>query len=182
MRAVLPACRRRGIRVVTNAGAANPVAAARAVADIARELGLRGLRIAAVVGDDVLSLVQRRAGSEGGLRDESGEVISPDDILSANAYLGVEPIVEALAQGADVVITGRVADSSLFLAPLVHEHGWSPDDWTRRARGAVAGHLLGVCRPGDGRVLRRSDASRTCPASRGSAFRSARWMWTARSR
>jgi hypothetical protein len=66
----------------------------------------------------------------------------PEKIVSANAYLGAEPIVDALAQGADVVITGRVADSSLFLAPLVHEHRWTADDWTRRARGAVAGHLL----------------------------------------
>ncbi|HEX7981496.1 MAG TPA: acyclic terpene utilization AtuA family protein, partial [Gemmatimonadaceae bacterium] len=141
MRAVLPACRRRGIRVVTNAGAANPVAAARMVAEIARELGLQGLRIAAVVGDDVLALVQRRA-AEGELRDECGEALPAENIISANAYLGVEPIVDALAQGADVVVTGRVADSSLFLAPLVHEHRWSADDWTRRARGAVAGHLL----------------------------------------
>jgi hypothetical protein len=141
MRAVLPACRRRGIRVVTNAGAANPAAAARRVAEIARELGLRGLRVAAVVGDDVLALVQRRA-AEGELRDECGALMALEHIISANAYLGAETIVEALAQGADVVITGRVADSSLFLAPLVHEHGWSADDWTRRARGAVAGHLL----------------------------------------
>jgi Acyclic terpene utilisation family protein AtuA len=141
MRAVLPACTRRGIRVITNAGAANPAAAARAVAGIACELGLRGLRIAAVVGDDVLALVQRRAGA-GALRDEGGAPLMPEKIVSANAYLGAEPIVDALAQGADVVITGRVADSSLFLAPLVHEHRWTADDWTRRARGAVAGHLL----------------------------------------
>jgi hypothetical protein len=141
MRAVLPACRRRGIRVITNAGAANTAAAARTVAGIARGLGLSGLRVAAVVGDDVLALVQRRA-AEDGLRDERGASLPPEKIVSANAYLGVEPIVDALAQGADVVITGRVADSSLFLAPLVHEHDWSADDWTRRARGAVAGHLL----------------------------------------
>lgn len=141
MRAVLPACTRRGIRIITNAGAANPVAAAHAVATIARELGVPGLRVAAVVGDDVLALVQRRA-AEDGLRDECGAALSPGQIVSANAYLGAEPIVDALAQGADVVITGRVADSSLFLAPLVHEHRWSADDWTRRARGAVAGHLL----------------------------------------
>jgi hypothetical protein len=139
MRAVLPACRRRGIRVVTNAGAANPVAAAHAIAGIARELGLSGLRIAAVVGDDVLSLVQRRVGSRTGVLAED---VLPSELLSANAYLGAEPIVQALEEGADVVITGRVADSSLFLAPLVHEHRWSADDWTRRARGAVAGHLL----------------------------------------
>jgi hypothetical protein len=142
MRAVLPACRRRGIRVITNAGAANPAAAARKVAEIARELGLRGLRVAAVTGDDVLALVQRQAHENGGLRDECGAPLPADRIISANAYLGVEPIVNALAQDADVVITGRVADSSLFLAPLVHEHRWSADDWTRRARGAVAGHLL----------------------------------------
>jgi len=141
MRAVLAACRRRGIRVVTNAGAANPAAAARAVAGIARELGLHGLRVAAVLGDDVLPLVQRRA-AEGGLRDEAGAPLAPDTIVSANAYVGAEPIVDALAEGADVVITGRVADSSLFLAPLVHEHRWPADDWTRRARGAMAGHLL----------------------------------------
>jgi len=140
MRAVLPACRRRGIRVITNAGAANPAAAARTVAEIARGLGLQGLRVAAVLGDDVLALVQRRA-AEDELRDECGDAL-PAEMLSANAYLGVEPIVDALAQGADVVITGRVADSSLFLAPLVHEHRWSADDWMRRARGAVAGHLL----------------------------------------
>jgi hypothetical protein len=140
MRAVLPACRRRGIRIVTNAGAANPAGAAAAVCDLARELGLGGVRVAAVVGDDVLGLMH-----EGGLRvheAEPGAESLPDEIISANAYLGVEPIVEALAGGADVIVTGRVADSSLFLAPLVHEHGWAADDWTRRARGATAGHLL----------------------------------------
>ena len=155
MRAVLPACRRRGIRIVTNAGAANPIAAARAVAGIARELGLRGLRVAAVVGDDVLALVQRRAGSA--VCATSRATLLPSNILSANAYLGAEPIVEALAQGADVVITGRVADSSLFLAPLVHEHrlvgGRLDASRARRGRGASPG----VRRAGDGRVLRRSD-------------------------
>ena len=138
MRAVLPACRRRGIRIVTNAGAANPIAAATFVRDLAASLGLRGLRVAAVLGDDVLHLAR-----EGALRDASGAPFAPpSDVLSANVYLGAEPIVEALAAGADVVITGRVADSSLFLAPLVHELGWRFDDWTRLARGAIAGHLL----------------------------------------
>ena len=131
MRAVLAACRRRGIRVVTNAGAANPASAAAMVAGVARELGLDGLRVAAVLGDDVLDVLRRSAASE-----------LPADVISANAYLGAEPIIEALAGGADVVITGRVADSSLFLAPLVHELGWDASDWTRRARGAAAGHLL----------------------------------------
>lgn len=140
MRAVLPACRRRGIRIVTNAGAANPAGAATAVCELARELELPGLRVAAVLGDDVVEQVRHagpRADDTGGDR-----ALRPDEILSANAYLGIEPIVEALAGGADVVITGRVADPSLFLAPLVHEHGWAVDDWTRRARGTTAGHLL----------------------------------------
>jgi hypothetical protein len=138
MRAVLPACRRRGIRVVTNAGAANPVAAATLVQAIARDLGLTGLRVAAVLGDDVLALAR-----DGGLRDANGAVFEPPrDVLSANAYLGAEGIVDALAGGADVVVTGRVADPSLFLAPLVHELGWPTDDWSRLARGAIAGHLL----------------------------------------
>jgi hypothetical protein len=138
MRAVLPACRRRGIRIVTNAGAANPLAAAAFVRALAGELGLAGLGVSAVLGDDVLHLAR-----DGALRDATGEPFElPDEVLSANAYLGAGPIVEALAGGADVVITGRVADSSLFLAPLVHELDWRPDDWTRLARGAIAGHLL----------------------------------------
>lgn len=137
MRAVLPACHRRGIRVVTNAGAANPRAAGAMVAALARELGLRSLKVAAVLGDDVLALLRRSAHDTDG-----SDAAMPAEILSANAYLGVEPIVEALRGGADVVITGRVADSSLFLAPLVHELGWDEREWTRRACGAVAGHLL----------------------------------------
>ena len=139
MRAVLPACRRRGIRIVTNSGAANPIAAAALVRDIAASLGLKGLRVAAVLGDDVLASRPRRCAP----RTRAGEPFAPpSDVLSANVYLGAEPIVEALAGGADVVITGRVADSSLFLAPVVHELGWRFDDWTRLARGAIAGHLL----------------------------------------
>lgn len=139
MRAVLPACRRRGIRIVTNAGAANPAAAAAMVTEVARELGLHGLRVAAVLGDDVLDLL-RDAADDGAAAVRRGQL--PPDLLSANAYIGADPIVEALAGGADVVITGRVADSSLFLAPLAFELGWAADDWPRRARGALAGHLL----------------------------------------
>ncbi|RVU17712.1 acyclic terpene utilization AtuA family protein [Methylobacterium oryzihabitans] len=140
MRAVLRPCRDRGIRIVTNMGAANPVAAAAAVAAVARELGLDGLRIAAVTGDDVLDAVL-----DGDHRlDETGEPVSAlgDRLVSANAYLGAGPIVAALAQGADVVVTGRAADPAMFLAPLVHEFGWSMSDWTRLGRGTVVGHLL----------------------------------------
>ncbi|WP_298954768.1 acyclic terpene utilization AtuA family protein [uncultured Methylobacterium sp.] len=140
MRAVLRPCRERGIRIVTNMGAANPVAAAAAVAAVARELGLDGLRIAAVTGDDVLDAVR---GGDHRL-DETGEPVSAlgDRLVSANAYLGAGPIAAALAQGADVVVTGRAADPAMFLAPLVHEFGWSMSDWTRLGRGTVVGHLL----------------------------------------
>lgn len=140
MRAVLVPCRERRIRIVTNMGAANPVAAAEKTRAIATELGLTGLKIAAVTGDDLLDAV--RAGDF--TLEESGEPIANlgNRIISANAYLGAVPIIDALAQGADVVITGRVGDPALFLAPLVHEFGWAMDDWERLGRGTLVGHLL----------------------------------------
>jgi hypothetical protein len=139
MRAVLPACRRLGIRIVTNMGAANPVAAARRVAEVARGLGLHGLRIAAVLGDDVTDQLR---GTETAL-DEGGTIAAlGDQLVSANAYLGAHPIAEALEAGAEVVVTGRVADPALFLGPLIREFGWSAEDWTRLGRGTVVGHLL----------------------------------------
>ena len=140
MRAVLGVCAAKGIRIVTNMGAANPVAAARKTAAIAAELGLHGLKIAAVTGDDVLDVVRQqnyRLEETGGTVADLG-----DRIISANAYLGVAPICEALAQGAQVVITGRAADPALFMAPLVHTFGWPLDDWTRLGQGTVVGHLL----------------------------------------
>ncbi len=139
MRAVLPACRRRGIRIVTNMGAANPLSAARKVATVAREMGLPGLRVAAVLGDDVLDALR----STDTALDEGGTVAALGNrIVSANAYLGAGPIVQALAEGAEVVVTGRVADPAMFLAPLVHEFGWSMEDWRMLGRGTVVGHLL----------------------------------------
>jgi hypothetical protein len=139
MRAVLPLCSEKGIRIVTNMGAANPLAAAARVREIARSLGLEGLKVAAVVGDDVLGAV--RAGQ---YLDDTGEPVSRlgERLLSANAYLGAQPLVDALAQGADVVITGRAADPALVLAPLIHEFGWAMDDWHRLGQGTLVGHLL----------------------------------------
>jgi hypothetical protein len=139
MRAVLASCREQGIRIVTNMGAANPLAAAAVVRDIARSLGLEGLKVAAVVGDDVLDTV--RAGQ---YIDDTGQPVSRhgERLLSANAYLGAQPLVDALAQGADVVITGRAADPALVLAPLIHEFGWAMDDWHRLGQGTLVGHLL----------------------------------------
>jgi hypothetical protein len=139
MRAVLPLCSEKGIRIVTNMGAANPLAAAARVREIAQSLGLHGLKVAAVVGDDVLDAL--RAGQ---YNDDTGQPVSRlgERLLSANAYLGAQPLVDALAQGADVVITGRAADPALVLAPLIHEFGWAMDDWHRLGQGTLVGHLL----------------------------------------
>ncbi|MBP2231267.1 hypothetical protein J2847_004579 [Azospirillum agricola] len=139
MGAVLGPCRRNGVRIVTNMGAANPLAAAAATRAVARSLGLDGLRIAAVTGDDVLEAARAAdvALEEGGTLRSLG-----DRVLSANAYIGAFPIAEALAAGADVVITGRAADPALFLGPMVHAFGWAADDWDALGRGTMAGHLL----------------------------------------
>jgi hypothetical protein len=140
MEAVLPICRQNNIRIISNMGAANPVAAAVRAREIACQLGIPGLRVAAITGDDVLDLVQQEKPAF--LDDEATVDSLGDRILSANAYLGVEPVLEALAAGADVILTGRVADPSLFLAPLIHEFGWSLDDWQLLGQGTVVAHLL----------------------------------------
>jgi hypothetical protein len=140
MRAVLPVCRGNGIRVITNMGAANPVAAARKAAEVARSLGLAGLKIAAVTGDDVLDVCRAH---DLPLLEIDGTVAGLGNrLVSANAYLGAAPIARALAEGADLVITGRVGDPALFLAPLIHEFGWALDDWDRLGQGIVVGHML----------------------------------------
>ena len=140
MEAILPPALARNIKVVTNMGAANPMAAAHATASVAKELGLPSLKIAVIEGDDVLACLQDpqlRLLENGAGLDSLGH-----RIISANAYLGTEPIVQALAAGAQIVITGRVADPALFLAPLIHEFGWSPTDWNRLGKGIMVGHLL----------------------------------------
>ena len=128
---------RRRLRVITNMGAANPVSAADEVRRIALELGLE-LKVIAVVGDDVLNVLAPEF-----LLDNGQTVGSLGErLISANAYLGVDGILEALRADADVVITGRVADPSLFLAPQMFEFGWAADDWQRLGRGTLVGHLL----------------------------------------
>lgn len=140
MHAVLPACAAHGVTIVTNMGAANPVAAAAEVRRVARELGLGGLRVAAVTGDDVLDAVRDGAFT---LAERGSAVASLGDALvSANAYIGAAPIMEALAQGARVVVTGRAADPSLFVAPLRHEFGWAAEAWPLLGRATLVGHLL----------------------------------------
>jgi acyclic terpene utilization AtuA family protein len=140
MRAVLSMCAAKGIKIVTNMGAANPEAAARKTAEIAKSLGLPALKIAAVIGDDVLD-----ACKDGDLpiMEFSGTIKQLGNrLLSANAYLGAEPMARALSGGADVVITGRASDPALFLAPMIHAFGWAMDDWNLLGQGTVAGHLL----------------------------------------
>ncbi len=140
MRAVLPACRRSGTRIITNSGSANPLAAGRLIERVARELGLAGIRVGVVTGDDVT-----QAASElDPVLWETGRPISQAEspLLSANAYIGAEPIREALAAGADVVVTGRAADPSLYVGPLAHEFGWDLDDPQLVGRGTLIGHLL----------------------------------------
>jgi hypothetical protein len=138
MRAILPAAFRNGVRVVTNMGAANAARAAEVTRDIARELGLDGLRIACVEGDDVSDRVAAETPLwEGMTIGEVGRAF-----IGAHAYLGAEALMPALESEAQVVITGRVADPSLFLAPLRHHFGWSGDDWRSLGAGTVVGHLM----------------------------------------
>jgi hypothetical protein len=140
MRAVLPVCAAKGIKIVTNMGAANPHAAARRTAEIAKSLGLSSLKIAAVIGDDVLEACKDR---DLKIMEFDGTIKQlGNKLLSANAYLGAAPMAEALAAGADIVITGRASDPALFLAPMVHAFGWAMDDWNLLGQGTVAGHLL----------------------------------------
>jgi Acyclic terpene utilisation family protein AtuA len=140
LRAVLPLCAEGGIKIVTNMGAANPVAAARKTAEIARSLGLSALKVAAVVGDDVLDACRQL---DLPIMEFDGTICQfGNRLLSANAYLGAAPMADALNAGADIVITGRASDPALFLAPMIHAFGWAMDDWNLLGQGTLAGHLL----------------------------------------
>ncbi len=143
---ILPALVARGIRVTTNAGGVNPEACAAAVAAAARRLGLAGrLRIGVITGDDILPRLDALLAAGNPLADmDSGRPLSEirDRVLSANAYLGAGPVVQALAGGAQVVITGRVTDTGLTLAPMIHAFGWSEGAWDLMAAGTIAGHII----------------------------------------
>jgi hypothetical protein len=138
MKKILPLCRKAGTRLVTNMGAANPRSAAEATIRIARELGLSGLRVAYVEGDEVTDILGEDTPLwEGGTIGDVGLTLA-----GANAYLGSDALLPALDAGADVVIAGRVADPALVVAPLRHRYGWAEDDWEKLGAGTVAGHLL----------------------------------------
>lgn len=142
--AVLPACLKNGVRIVSNMGAANPTAAARLIRQHAGDHALGEVSCAVVLGDDVAEIVRRQPQLA---LMESGQPLENllPRMASANAYLGADVIVRALETGAQIVITGRVADPSLFLAPAMHHYGWRYDDWARIAAGTAAGHLLECC-------------------------------------
>jgi len=135
----LPEIARSKIRLVANAGGVNPRACAEAIRKLIAEAGL-ALKVAVVLGDDLLErAAELRAAN---VKEMFSGDPFPARIMSANAYLGASPIAVALAAGADIVVTGRVVDSAIVLGPLLHEFGWSADDYDRLAAGSLAGHLL----------------------------------------
>ncbi|MDQ1760457.1 acyclic terpene utilization AtuA family protein [Achromobacter aegrifaciens] len=134
---VLADCLRHGIRIVGNFGAANPAAAARRIAALARQQGLPAPRIAVVQGDALSSDAQREL-----LRQRLGGALDGRDVVSATAYLGAAEIAEALRAGAQIVVAGRVSDPSLTLGPALAHFGWAMDDWQRLGRATMAGHML----------------------------------------
>ncbi len=141
MEKALPLCWQHKVKLITNMGSANPEAAAAKCVEIARKHGLTGMKIACVTGDDLLPQIDKYQDT---IVWETGEPLSklPGEVVSANAYLGVEGILKALEQGADVVITGRVSDPAIFMAPLIYEFNWALDDWDKLGKGTMIGHLL----------------------------------------
>ena len=146
MESVLTAVTDGGVKVIANAGGVNPVACAHAVLEIATARGAAGkVKIGVVTGDDLLPRLDELLAAGHALTHmETGEPLSTvrDRVLSANAYIGSTPIVEALARGANVVVTGRSTDTALTMAPLRHEFGWAADDWDKLAAGIIAGHII----------------------------------------
>lgn len=141
MEQVLPLCVENSVKIITNMGAANPKAAAEMVKQIAQNQGLHNLKIAAVTGDDVFSEIDRYQNKT--LLENNKQIKDlGSSIVSANAYIGAKGIVQALEAGADIVITGRVADPSLFLGPMVYEFGWSFEDAEMIGKGTIVGHLM----------------------------------------
>ncbi len=145
LRRILPSCKKKGIKIVANAGGINPKGCRDAIRKVVKELGLKDIKIGIVEGDDILDrLPQLMEGGEAFANLDNGAAISTvlDRITSANVYIGAKPIADALAQGADIVITGRATDPSLVVGPLLHEFSWSLDDFNKLAAGTVMGHIL----------------------------------------
>src|SRR5215212_3843284 len=143
---ILQKQKERGVRVIANAGGVNPVACAQAVLEVARQRGAAGrLKVGVVTGDDLLPRLDELIAFGHPLANmETGEPLDTvrDRVLSANAYIGSTPIVEALARDANVVVTGRSTDTALTMAPLRHEFAWGANEWDRLAAGIIAGHII----------------------------------------
>ena len=142
---ILPQCIERDIKIITNGGGVNPQSCSEAILSVARKLGIVGLKVGVVGGDDILDRIAdlRAQGVE--LKNmETGEPLDPilERLECANVYFGASPIVQALSQGAQIVITGRTTDTGLTLAPMIYEFGWSESDWDKLAAGTIAGHIL----------------------------------------
>ncbi len=134
-----------GVKVISNAGGVNPIACKDAILDIARKKGISGIKIAVVDGDDILPDLDKIISTGHALKNmETGEpiVTVKDNLLSANVYFGSKPVVEALQRGADIIITGRVTDTGLTLAPMIYEFGWPFSDYDKMAAGTIAGHII----------------------------------------
>ncbi len=145
LRLILPKCQERGIKVIANAGGVNPRGCLKAIQQVVKELGLSGVKIGIVEGDDILGQLPDLMASGEEFRNlDNGAPVQDvlDRLLSANVYIGAKPIADALAQGADIVVTGRATDPSVVLAPLIHEFGWSMEDYDKLAAGTVMGHIL----------------------------------------
>jgi hypothetical protein len=145
IRRVLAEAQEKNVRILTNAGGLNPRACRARILEVARELGLSGIKVGVVEGDDVLPRLKDLVAAGHSLKNmDTGDPIDPllDRVLSANAYLGARPVVEALRQGAQIVLCGRITDTALALAPMIHEFGWGPEDWDHLAAGTIAGHII----------------------------------------
>lgn len=137
IKSLLPSLVKNNIVLISNMGAANPIAAAKKIKEMALSQGF-DLKVAAITGDDVLNELELEEKTL-----ETGQTLNTiGEIISANAYIGVEGIVEALEKQAQIIVTGRVADPSLFLAPMIHEFGWSLDDAELLGKGTIIGHLM----------------------------------------
>ena len=145
MKKILPICKENGIKVITNGGGVNPVACAEAIIKVAKDIGIKNLKIGVVVGDDIKDKIDDVISAGCELNNmETGESVKTvkDKILSANVYFGAFPIVEALQKGAEIVITGRTTDTGLTLAPMIYEFNWKADNYNLMSAGTVAGHIL----------------------------------------
>ncbi|MEH7114940.1 acyclic terpene utilization AtuA family protein [Neobacillus niacini] len=153
MRKLLPFVKEKGIKLITNAGGINPEGAKNEVLRVAKELGITGIKVGVVTGDDIYDRIDEF--QENGIdlkSNDSNEDLSRvrEKILFASVYLGAQPIAEALNQGADIVITGRTTDTAQFLGPLIYEFGWEEQDWDKLASGILVGHLLECSGQGSG--------------------------------